>query len=376
MSLMLIDYINLVMEYYEEKRGTDTLPTLLKQPTRANIRQECLNVYRERKRRGEALEEDTLRAFFGVPRAGRDLESLIESCEADKFRQVQKIINKRIKRPKQFYVELLAWLIDFQPRPFSTAQKVLDNPPPAGNTVRKTPEDPVPGEKDMEPTGPGTLIIMGTGTSTGEKEEERDGGKRAGETGENLEDEQGPKNQERNSSGGGEEKKDDRKEGDKTGGSQEGGQRQDNPGKSGSSGEEVKPRRWRLKVTAFLGLSVVIISGGIYGFWRHAIDDNNACVYWTGDHYESVPCDENSNGRNIIPNTKQRENLKKITRKDTITEWSIGRVYYISNSNNADSDKIEYYTSAGEYPEDPKRSLRKLTRHIFEKDSVNRKVSY
>ncbi|MEI9956932.1 MAG: hypothetical protein WDM90_11665 [Ferruginibacter sp.] len=39
-------------------------------PTTANIRQECFNVYNERIKRGEE-EQNTLRAFFGVPPVGK-----------------------------------------------------------------------------------------------------------------------------------------------------------------------------------------------------------------------------------------------------------------------------------------------------------------
>lgn len=93
-------------------------------------------------------------------------------------------------------------------------------------------------------------------------------------------------------------------------------------------------------------------------------------MYWAYDHYEEVPCDEGRKGRLFLPLEKEKINsFRMITRKDTITAWSVGKMYYIKDKN-----KIKYYTEPGNFPEDINRTLKKLSRNIFEKDSINRKT--
>ena len=64
MQLLFIDYTNLVIKAYEEKRDADQLSRLLLQPTTAGIRQACLNAYNDRVGKGENVEENTLKGFF------------------------------------------------------------------------------------------------------------------------------------------------------------------------------------------------------------------------------------------------------------------------------------------------------------------------
>jgi hypothetical protein len=127
MTLLFIDYTNLVVKTYEEKREANQLSQLLMHPTTANIRQECLNVYNEKIKKGEQIEENTLRAFFGVPPVGKNFGHVIERYNADRFRPLKSLIKREIKNPALANVELLAWLIDFTPRPLSHAQKTLGN---------------------------------------------------------------------------------------------------------------------------------------------------------------------------------------------------------------------------------------------------------
>lgn len=127
MAFLFKDYINLIVKAYDEKKDANLLSQLLTYPTTANIRQECLNVYNEKIRKGEPIEENTLRAFFGVPPAGKNFGYVIERYNADRFRPLKSLIKREIKNPALVNVELLAWLINFTPRPLSNAQKVLGN---------------------------------------------------------------------------------------------------------------------------------------------------------------------------------------------------------------------------------------------------------
>ena len=334
MQLLFIDYTDLVLKAYIEKRESNRLSQLLMHPTAASIRQECLNVYNERNSRGVPVEENTLRAFFGVPPAGKNFGYIIERYNADKFRPLQSLIKGEIKNPAVITVELLAWLIDFNPRPLGLAQKVLKNLNELPNT-------------DIPITG-STKIQEGSnnaGTNEVEKKEvlpiEND------LTPEALLEGAGNKMPVI-----------------------------DNKDESKITAINLsqKSNHRRQKIITWFGLVIVILFGGLYGIQQFKSSgntpfgvSNTACMYWDNDHYEQVPCNEEPGGRLILPlNEKKKEGFKRITREDTITERSINILYYISVNG-----KIEYYTEDGNHPVHINRTLKKLSRYMFEKHLRN-----
>jgi len=93
------------------------------------------------------------------------------------------------------------------------------------------------------------------------------------------------------------------------------------------------------------------------------------CMYWTGDHYKQVSCNENHGDTLIVAlDTFRLRHLKKINRPDTITQNAIGSIWYIKTNG-----VIEYFTAGGYYPLDPKRKLNVLTNYIFRKYSAGSK---
>lgn len=318
MPILFIDYANLVVKAYEEKRDANLLSQLLMHPTTVNIRQACLNVYNERIGRGEQPEENTLGAFFGVPPAGKKIGHLMKDHPADKFRPIQSLMRRETKTPNPIYVELLAWLIDFNPRPLAHAQRVIGNTPET---------EPVSYGTSSIENKPGPEPVVTQAPKTVEEPSNP-----------NI-----PKTENFPEQGG-----------DKT--SIKGNE---------SIDLEEDSKKNKLKIASLIGLVIVFLFGGAYIVRQNL---NTDCMYWAGDHYERVPCDEDPKGRIFLPlNEKKMSRFKKITKPDTITAQSIGKIYYISDSN-----EIEYYTDSGEYPEDLNRNVRKLTRYIFDKDSVNR----
>jgi len=107
-----------------------------------------------------------------------------------------------------------------------------------------------------------------------------------------------------------------------------------------------------------VALFVSILSVGAYLLYNK--DEN--CMYWAADHYEPVSCNEKGKGLLVPLNPEKIKSFRKITRKDTITEWSVGKLYYIKNNND-----IECYTEGGNYPLNITRSLKVITQYIFDK---------
>jgi len=96
---------------------------------------------------------------------------------------------------------------------------------------------------------------------------------------------------------------------------------------------------------------------------------NNQCMYWTGNQYKSIPCNEKAGNAVIIAlDTFKVSNLKRITLPDTITESALGRVWY----RKIKRDSLEYYTAPGEHPLDNKKRLMPLTSYILEKHVLNK----
>lgn len=328
MPLLFKDYTDLVLKAYEEKRDSNSLPQLLMHPTTANIKKECINVYTERLERGEKIEENTLRAFFGILPEGGNFGNLIEWHRLGKFKSIQKLIRKEVQNPSSANVELLAWLIDFVPRPLSQAQIVFKktngtNNSPISSMVDDNegkPElngaeiDPaeikeiLPGEKIKSPENPphdgvDKMLIKDkeyTGTASKKKSQNR-----------------------------------------------------------------------RLKIAATTSLVLATLLGGVYMTEKNYRSTTTGCMYWAEDHYEQVPCNEEGKSRLILALDEEKmKNFRKITREDTITEWSIGKIYYLK-----DNRVLEYYTEGGNHPVDVTRTLKVLSRHMFDTYLRKKEVS-
>lgn len=294
MILTYPDYTKLVVAAFK-KRQQDSMNPLLPNITRTEIRKECLNVYKERLNRGEREEKDVLKKFFGVPPEGKDFSNLIENCEPDKFRPLQSLMRGNIKTPLTTNVELLAWLIDFKHRPYTTGMHVLLNDEELAivNITGPTVDPPPP-----VLTVPGTKSVVPL--------------------------------------------------------SDEG---------------KLKLNSRRSKTAAIILLGLGLVGGTVAWLGK---GDTTRCMYWSGDHYEKVACNEKKESLLLLPVDDERlKSFKKITRPDTIRNWSIGIVHYRKKNN-----RYEFFTTGGKHPVEITYNLRKLSRYIY--DSVlcnNKKLS-
>jgi len=309
------DYITLVMIAYNKKRVDGELP-LLAHPTPGKIRRACINNY---KAGCERKDEPALCAFFGSAEQGKQFLQLIENFETDKFRPLNNFLKGETERTDDTNIELLAWLIGFQYRPYALDKYVtLSDEELAliNNDINIT------AQIEPEP------IIIDDGLVKNESEVVNLLENEAGEA---------PGVNEKKFS------------------------------VSLNVTSTGKPwKEWAKKAAGIL-LILAISFTGIYSNWLPPRffgfrDGNTGCMTWVNDHYEQVPCNEESKGRLILPlNEEKMKNLKMITRMDTLTTWSIGKVYYIKDSN-----VIKCYTEGGKYPEDINRNLKVLSQHIFD----------
>eukprot|EP00611_Tribonema_gayanum_P028357 TRINITY_DN7270_c0_g1_i1.p1 TRINITY_DN7270_c0_g1~~TRINITY_DN7270_c0_g1_i1.p1 ORF type:complete len:340 (+),score=-18.00 TRINITY_DN7270_c0_g1_i1:75-1094(+) len=316
MLLLFKDYTNLVLKAYEEKRNANQLSQLLMHATTANIKQHCLNVYNDRINRGEKEEENILMAFFKVPPPGKNFGYVIERCSPDRFRPLQSFIKGEIKNPSLITVELLAWLIDFNPRPLAYAQKKMGFNTDANNAESLITDN---NEEQSELNHFETDLV-----EIPLAEEIKDT--------ENLPQEWIGKTPVKD---------------------------EKHPGAAPK--RNVQNRKLKIAVTTSLVLATLL--GGVYLTKTYYTSTNTGCMYWAGDHYEQVPCNENPKGRLIIAMDEEKmKSFKKITRADTITAWSIGKIYYLKNNR-----ALEYFTASGNHPVFVTRTLKVLSPYMFDK---------
>jgi hypothetical protein len=323
------DYIKLVVGAYNKKKANNDLSLLLAQSTPAKIRQACLHVYKEQydKKEQQVLRKDeqVLRDFFGPAEPGRGFLQLIREFETDRFRPLDNYLKGNTEKTDDTNLELLAWLINFQHRPYSFDKNFQLN------------EE----ELSLVKNSGGSEIMPKLGGEEMQREKEELNNLFKYESNEASD-----KNTEKTPA------------------------LLNNIPKNNKAKEIAKR-------AGMISLILIICTGGIYTIWqqqdkRIIMGNTNAgCMYWANDRYEKVPGNEGSKGRLILPlNEEKMKNFKKIEREDTITEWSIGKIYYIKDSNT-----IKCYTEGGSYPEDVTRNLKPLSRYIFDKYLRKKEVS-
>ena len=112
---MLEDYKKAVISNYHDKKEKGLLSLNLAHPTPAKLRNESLVTLRSRtKKEDDAFIKD----FFNFGTKSEDYSRSIERFDADKLRPLVKFLKGLIEDTDPRNVELLAWLIDFEPRPY------------------------------------------------------------------------------------------------------------------------------------------------------------------------------------------------------------------------------------------------------------------
>jgi hypothetical protein len=136
------DYEILVMQDYEKKKAGNALHSGLAEPTPAGIRDACRAIWLERYHKSD---EKTLKEFFKYHGEASAWPRIIDEYPTGKFKALMKFLNKETDSTRRTNMELLAWLIDFRPRPFVFGLTI---------TVRQAEENQVKGrdEKEQEAT--------------------------------------------------------------------------------------------------------------------------------------------------------------------------------------------------------------------------------
>lgn len=301
------DYRKLVLLKYMEKRAAKELSLRLTQPTPRKLKDECAAIV---KQRFHPKDQRVLYVFFGSGQSKRECLQAIEDFNINKFKPLLNFIKGSVSDPDAKHIELLAWLIDFEPRPFDQT-KSYDNP------------ESIELIETIEP----------------EKEEEED----TAEEDAIVDDGKTDRTRKSATAGG-------------------------NPGPGTGRISLFFMTATRKKIFLFGGVVLpVLIIAAIYWFSndkhsRTSMSGTEGCMYWSGDHYQPIPCTKKMGNKLVIAlDTMKVRRFRKITRPDTITRKDKGYVWYSKIDNN-----VEFYTSPGNHPVQIDYHLKPITDHIID----------
>ncbi|NVM66604.1 hypothetical protein FHW88_004922 [Mucilaginibacter sp. SG538B] len=110
------EYRAAVLRDYEEQKASGKLPLKLAFPTVVNLKEHALSACKERFLRQD---ENVLISFFERQSDPDAYIDAINKADADIFRPVNYFLKGRTQSPEEKQIELLAWLTDFENRPYS-----------------------------------------------------------------------------------------------------------------------------------------------------------------------------------------------------------------------------------------------------------------
>ena len=334
------DYRKVVLDTYKKKKLDGSLSPNLSTPTPGDLREECLIVYRERQLNSN--DDEILRQFFGPKDQEKGYFTLIENSPAEKFKQMPKILKGKVSNPGIKFIELLAWLIDFQPRTSISyynsfdkqserqTEEVINTPEVK---INETQSDTTGGNNSNNQNSENDRIIIdeGVGNQSGLVEEEKEP---ITETAEISEKE---------------------KENTKV----------DFP-------ETEHVRFFSTNIIIISCILILFIGTTSFAVWERWTkirmpESDEKFMYWDEDHYEPIKDDKQNVGAPIIPlNVQTLTQQRKINLPDTLTSYSIGKVWYKGYGKDH-----EFFTDSGVYPQDIQRVLKPLTNTILTKYTSN-----
>lgn len=310
---MFIDYTRAIMAYYKKKVAENSMTSNLSHPTSAKLKQECGRVCETRFKRNDLK---TLNDFLGKGVDQAECLKTIQKFETDKFKPLVNYLLGRTAKTDEKNIELLAWLFDFEPRPFENwkknqgGMKNISVEPVAETSDQSTDIQPIATMTTLFGTGNSSIAVTISPEIPVIHRFKR-----------------------------------------------------------------MLTKTNLLGVGVLLALGI-----GSYSFWNRNITEPlstysspNGCMYWTGENYQQTPCNQVLGDTLIVAlEPKKLTGFRKITRPDTISLKAIGHVWYIKINKG-----IEYYTGPGNHPVDPTRKLRPITDYMIKKyileDSLKQK---
>ena len=295
---MYIDYQDAVLKLYAEKKGSNGLSLRLSNPSPAKIKDECLALYQS----GVAEKDRQMLMLFLEVREASEIVRAIKRGR-DKFKPLDNYLRDATGKTEDKNIELLAWLLGFEPRPFSPGRDY------SGHEIDT-----------------GVALAAGSAVRCENKE--------ANDFRESIPETGGPASGEVNVF------------------------------QYIYAGLRRKGVVLRLLVIAILGLAAIIYFNSKARAFGGVMTDSRQCMIWSRDSFERVSCDSPGVPGLVLPFDESRFwNLHRITRPDTLTVRQVGKVWYRKRGR----DSLDLYTAGGQDPVNPGADLRRLSLYMFNK---------
>ncbi|WP_442591208.1 hypothetical protein ACSBL2_08245 [Pedobacter sp. AW31-3R] len=303
------EYTKAVILAYEKKKEEVLLPPNLQRHTPARLKKECVNVFPER-----YTEKDnrTFATLFGKRNNAEEYLTIIESADPDIFRPLNNFLKgSTAYLREEANIELLAWLIDFQPRP---------NRPGDIYAFVKA---------EQNPSSPTTELSTDAAESPAAEPEEEEQNTEiiVASDGKRIVEEDLPE-----------------------------------PKPYGLADPLVDnrilniPAKFKKTIIAFFAVFVMVSI-------LYIIYPGSQYMYWDGKQYQSIAYGQKVEGAAIVVlDTFRLNHLKKITDLSLITANDIGKVHYAKTDGH-----VEFYTAGGDHPEDNRKRLLPMTEYIYKK---------
>lgn len=266
------DFKNEVFNEYEKLKQKGLLSVELENPSPAKLRNYCEVLYHTKFQKEDA---QTIQDYFNPRKNYDDLETAIKRFDTDKLKPLIRFMNGETKNSSEKNIKLLAWLIDFQPRPYENWKKIRAAIIPSSLY-------PNLNEAIIKP-------------------------------------------------------------------------------------EKAKVNRLELKNYGLKSKLIAGLIGGasLLGVYKFSNLNQDQCMYWADDHYETIGCQDESlqNVQIIALNKYKLENFKRITQPDTLTYFAINKVWYTKIT----KDSLVFFTGAGQHPIHKQKNLKPITRYIIDK---------
>lgn len=326
---MFEEFKNAVVNLYTELKEKNQLSENLCKPTRASLKRECLDIL---KNRYHKKDDETLKAFFDPKNKFASHEESIEKFDPDGFKALLIFFSKKVNIRKEKNIKILAWLINFEPRPYVFGEDYKsENVIVQEVTKEDLPKDVLtkPKQDDKE-------------TSTTISTIEAKNARRRWELVAliilfltlitsvlyNFEFT------------------------DKT-------NKQEIANEASYEAERKK-------------IPIKFVSNANQSPSQKRVPSTIAvknCMVWQDDHYEAVNCDEETNGSvKFVLNSQQVAHFKKINQPDTLTRNALGKTWYVKING-----LPEYYTADGFHPIYTEKKLKKLTDYMLKKYILNKR---
>ncbi|RZK50664.1 MAG: hypothetical protein EOO99_00370 [Pedobacter sp.] len=134
---------------------------------------------------------------------------------------------------------------------------------------------------------------------------------------------------------------------------------------SNSHGKFYKGKKGINRKLAFTSVAGMVLLGGGLAIGKYMGENYNGhCMYWDEVEFVRASCDIKvpQDLELLAFDSAKVEGFKLITKLDTISPNSIGKVHYLKYQN-----KFEFFTTGGKHPIHNKR-LKRLTKYIYYKE--------